>query len=88
MIDSKAKRVATFKKAMTSVIKKAHKLSITMGAHIVIPIYSSNGKSYFYDSSINFHTIATFLNKKLKNIVANPDDVKAMAVLHLAIKWS
>ncbi|KAG5584711.1 hypothetical protein H5410_045145 [Solanum commersonii] len=80
IIESNAKCIATFKKGVTSLIKEAHKLSITTEEHVVILVYSPSGNPYFYDSSYNFNTIDTFLNQNLENIVVDLDDVKAYTV--------
>ncbi|KAK4731140.1 hypothetical protein R3W88_024128 [Solanum pinnatisectum] len=80
MIESNAKHIATFKKKMTSLIKEAHKLSITAEEHVVILVYSPSGNPYFYDSSYNFNTIDTFLDQNLENIVVDPDDMKAYTI--------
>ncbi|KAG5620347.1 hypothetical protein H5410_005565 [Solanum commersonii] len=60
----------SFQKSMASVVKEAHKLSITTGAHAAIVAYSVSGIPYVYDSSNFFDTIYKFLN-----------DAKASAVI-------
>ncbi|KAK4723485.1 hypothetical protein R3W88_026264 [Solanum pinnatisectum] len=61
MITSKAKRMVLFKKLWASVVKKAHELCMTTGAHVTIVTFSPTDKSYAYDSSYNFDAIERFL---------------------------
>ncbi|KAG5620383.1 hypothetical protein H5410_005601 [Solanum commersonii] len=67
---SKAKCFVAFKNLWASVVKEAHKLSITTGAHAVIVAYFASGIPYVYDSSNFFDTIYKFIN-----------DAKAFAVI-------
>jgi len=69
VIISKAKHFVAFKKLWASVVKEAHKLSITTGAHVAIVAYSQGGIPYVYDSSNCFDTIDKFLNDVKVSVV-------------------
>ncbi|KAK4721270.1 hypothetical protein R3W88_011503 [Solanum pinnatisectum] len=71
-IMSKAKHFVAFKRLWASVVKEAHELSITRGAHVAIVAYSPGGIRYANDSSNNFDKIDKFLND------AKPSAVKGV----------
>ncbi|PHT89419.1 hypothetical protein T459_04532 [Capsicum annuum] len=56
VLDSEAARFAAFEKEIKSLIKKADKLSITIGARVAFVTFSPYG-IYAYDSSKNINEI-------------------------------